>query len=710
MYKLRGVSEYLSRWYLSLVFRFFKDLEIKFMKKNGIAIICLFFIANIVMGVNPVQKNLSGNYINNRYPLITKPYVELPIGNIKPSGWLEDQLLRMANGMTGNMDIIYEHVMGPRNGWLGGDGDVWERGPYWIDGLLPLAYILNNQELIDKVQPWIEWTLASQKPNGYFGPDTDRPQEAGLQRNNSHDWWPKMVMLKVMQQYYSATKDLRVIPFMTNYFRYQLEELPKTPLGNWTFWGEQRGGDNLMIVYWLYNITGDEFLLELGELIHKQTLNWTDIFLNQDHLRRQHSLHCVNLAHGFKEPIIYFQQNKNPLQIRSVKKAVQDMRTTIALPTGLWAGDELLRFGNPNSGSELCTAVEMMFSLEKMLEITGDVQWADHLERITYNALPTQITDDFSARQYFQQVNQIAITREWRDFVTPHEDTDNLLGVLTGYPCCTSNLHQGWSKFVQNLWYATADNGIAALVYGPSSVDAKVADNIEINITEETDYPFDEQIQFNIKFKDKNVNKAFFPFHLRIPSWCELPIVRLNGDIINVDAYQGEILRINREWQNGDKLTLELPMHLNATHWFDGAAVIERGPLLYSLKMEENWEKKDMEPEKVNQYGEWYYEVTSNSTWNIALKREQIRPESIDEFFKVEKKPFNNKYPWTLENAPISIKGKGWVLPIWQRNRGSAGPISYFTQQGQDTKEEVNIELIPYGCTSLRITEFPVRN
>ncbi|MDD4008846.1 MAG: hypothetical protein PHQ67_03420, partial [Fermentimonas sp.] len=67
------------------------------------------------MGVNPVQKNLSGNYINNRYPLITKPYVELPIGNIKPSGWLEDQLLRMANGMTGNMDIIYEHVMGPRN-------------------------------------------------------------------------------------------------------------------------------------------------------------------------------------------------------------------------------------------------------------------------------------------------------------------------------------------------------------------------------------------------------------------------------------------------------------------------------------------------------------------------------------------------------------------------------------------------------------------
>ena len=103
-----------------------------------------------------------------------KPYVELPIGTIKPQGWLLDQVERQVAGMTGNMDQIYEKVMGERNGWLGGDGDVWERGPYWIDGLLPLAHILNDIELKEKVQEWIEWTLASQKPNGYFGPDTDR--------------------------------------------------------------------------------------------------------------------------------------------------------------------------------------------------------------------------------------------------------------------------------------------------------------------------------------------------------------------------------------------------------------------------------------------------------------------------------------------------------------------------------------------------------
>ena len=197
-------------------------------------LVTLFAFAIVALGATNAQE-ADGLYLNNRAPLLTKPYMELPIGAVTPEGWLKEQLHIMADGMTGNLDTLYPQVMGPRNGWLGGDGDVWERGPYWIDGLLPLAHILGDQALIDKVQPWIEWTLASQKENGYFGPDTDRPYEYGLQRDNSHDWWPKMVVLKVLKQHYDATGDERVIPFMLKYFKYQLEELPKTPLGHWTY-------------------------------------------------------------------------------------------------------------------------------------------------------------------------------------------------------------------------------------------------------------------------------------------------------------------------------------------------------------------------------------------------------------------------------------------------------------------------------------------
>ncbi|MDY3070318.1 MAG: glycoside hydrolase family 127 protein [Parabacteroides sp.] len=667
----------------------------------------LFISVLFSFSVEAVDNKLSGNYQNNRYPLLQKEYIELPLGNIKAKGWIYDQLLIMKKGMTGNLDKIYEAVMGKRNGWLGGDGDVWERGPYWIDGLLPLAYILDDEELKQKVKPWIEWTLASQKENGYFGPDTDRPFEEGLQRDNSHDWWPKMVMLKILQQYYSATGDERVLKCLTNYFKYQLKTLPESPLGHWTFWGEQRGGDNLMIVYWLYNITGEDFLLELGEIIHKQTFDWTNVFLNRDYLSRQHSLHCVNLAQGFKEPVIYYQQSKDYQHIESVKSAVNQIRNTIGLPTGLWGGDELLRFGKPTAGSELCTAVEMMFSLEEMLEITGDVQWADYLERIAYNALPTQVADDYSARQYYQQLNQVSVTRNWREFSTPHEDTDLLFGTLTGYPCCTSNLHQGWPKLVQNLWYATADNGIAALVYAPSEVSVKVADNVEVRVKEDTFYPFDENINFEISFIGTDNKQAFFPFHFRTPEWCLKPIVKLNGKVLSIDTYSGEISRINRNWKEGDKLTIEFPMNISVSRWYDGSAVVERGPLIYALKMNERWEKKSFESDKKTRFGEFYYEVTSDSPWNFALPENSLR--NISSNFEIFKKEHKSTYPWNVSNAPIIIRTKAKKLKNWRLINGSVGPIAYYTQIQNDTEGEEYIELIPYGCTTLRIAEFPVR-
>lgn len=678
------------------------------MKRVKFLVFTLIITCLMPLSVYSQRDAVGSNYTNNHYPLLEKPYIELPIGTIKPTGWLEQQLLTMAAGLTGNLDKIYEKVMGPRNGWLGGDGDVWERGPYWIDGLLPLAYILDNDSLKQKVQPWIEWALASQKPDGYFGPDKDRGPERGLQRNNARDWWPKMVVLKVMQQYYSATGDERIITFMTNYFKYQLEQLPQNPLDKWTHWGKFRGGDNLMVIYWLYNITGDRFLLELGDLVHRQTLDWTNVFLEGNQLMTQHSLHTVNLAQGFKEPVIYYQRDYDRKRIDAVKRASEVIRHTIGFPTGIWAGDELIRFGDPIQGSELCAAVEMMFSLEKMLEITGDVQWADQLERIAYNALPTQVDDKCSVRQYYQQVNQIKVSYEPRTFVTPHGHTGNLFGVLAGFPCCTSNLHQGWPKLVQNLWFATHDNGIAALVYAPSKITAKVADNVTVCIEENTGYPFDEAIRFRMSFPDKKNKTARFPFHLRIPRWCEQPVIRVNGEMTSFTPAEG-IAILERVWKNNDEVTLELPMPVTAGYWYDGAAVIERGALIYALKLNENWEARTID-DTSDRKGEKYYQVTTDSPWNYCLYKRNLRPENIADCFIVEKTNPVSSNPWNLENAPVIIKTKARRLPEWKEYNGSVGPVSYFFQRMENIKGDAEvIELVPYGCTTLRIAEFPIR-
>ncbi len=305
------------------------------------------------------------NYPNNRPPLVAKPYIELPVGSVKAKGWLYEMLLRQKNGATSKMDSIYPVVMGKTNGWLGGDGDQWERGPYWIDGLLTLAYLLDDDALKDKAKPWIEWILHSQQPNGSFGPAKDYPEKEFVQTNLSQDWWPRMVVLKILQQYYSATHDERVIPFLTRYFKYQLQTLPHTPLDNWSYWAKYRACDNMDVVYWLYNITGDKFLLQLGELLHKQGYDFATMFTEGEQLQKYNSIHCVNLSQGIKEPAIFYQQSRNTQLIAALKKGFTDIKKYNGQAQGMFGGDEGLHGNTPTQGVELCAIVEMMYSLEK---------------------------------------------------------------------------------------------------------------------------------------------------------------------------------------------------------------------------------------------------------------------------------------------------------------------------------------------------------
>ncbi len=518
-------------------------------------------------------------------------------------------------------------------------------------------------------------------------------------------------MLKVLQQHYSATGDQRVIELMSRYFRYQLAELPKKPLGHWSYWGRERGGDNLSVIYWLYNITGEEFLLELADLVYSQTYDWMAAFsLENDVLYRQHSRHCVNLGQGFKTPAIRYQQSGDKALLEALHTARKTINRTFGYPTGLWAGDELTRFGNPIYGSELCTAVEMMFSLGEILKISGDISWADHLERVAYNALPTQVSDDCTVRQYYQQLNLIEISRKWRDFSSPHSDTDQLFGQTTGYACCTANYHQSWTKFVQNLWYATADCGLAALVYAPSCVTTTLASGREVKITEKTLYPFRETIEFCIEFTKQRSQHETFPLHLRVPQWSKGFTLTLNGTAIEAEANNG-IIVINRSWKSGDKLTLALNATVKASYWFDGGAAIERGPLLYALKMNERWERREVEAERKVDYGEYYYEVFSDTPWNYCILKETLR-KNIEQNLKVEFSDTVADYPWNIDSAPISIYMPARELPRWREYSGSVGPVNYYMNnkdRGDVGKEDRVIELIPYGCTTLRIALFPLR-
>jgi hypothetical protein len=649
------------------------------------------------------------DYPNNRAPLVRKPFVELPLGGIKARGWLLEMLRRQQAGATGQMDVLYPQVMGPRNGWLGGDGDQWERGPYWIDGLLPLAYILDDEGLKAKARPWVEWALASQRDDGFFGPARDYGPEPGLQRKNAADWWPRMVVLKILQQHHSATGDPRVVAFMTKYFQYQLKTLPEKPLGKWTFWAEYRVCDNLQAVYWLYNITGDGFLLKLADLLHRQGYDFTGAFLAGDILSRVGSIHGVNLAQGIKEPVIYYQQHPEKKYIDAVKKAFADLRRFNGQAQGMYGGDEALHGANPTQGSELCSAVELMYSLEAMLCITGDTAFADHLERVAFNALPAQVTDDFMHKQYFQQANQVMATRHVRNFNVNNDATDIVFGLLTGYPCCASNMHQGWPKLTQNLWHATPDNGLAALVYSPSEVSVKVGGGCRIKIIEDTYYPMDDKIRFSVWIEDGARDEITFPLHLRIPGWCKKAGLTVNGRPESA-ARAGEIAVIHRAWKNGDVVELSLPMEVSVSTWYENSVAVERGPLVYALRMREQWTEKPFPPGESPRFGDMYYEVTSPDKWNYGIIN--FDRKKTTEHFEVVVDPSRQKadYFWNLENAPVQIKARAREIPHWSLYNETAGPIPHSGGNPGSAKRlpEEEIILVPYGCTTLRISQFPV--
>ncbi len=696
-------------------------------------------LATIVLAVAPLfahaAEDAPAGPFFNREPIQPKPYAELPLGAIEPQGWLRDELERMAAGMTGNLDTWYPEVCGPRNAWLGGDGDTWERGPYWIDGLYPLARLLDDEALIEKAQPWIEWTLTNQREDGQIGPrkiaDADRvqPPPPGVQTIAPFDWWPRMVMLKILQQHYMATGDERVIDCLDRYFRFQLKSLPDSPLfdpdnpdgGSW--WAAQRGGENLMSVLWFYNVTGHDYLLELADLIHEQTVPVTDWFArgpdNQilyqadrapetiDGEVHHKALHTVNLAQMFKTPIIRWQQDGDARHLEATDQAFADVRTIHGQPHGLWGGDEGMHGNAPDRGSELCTAVEMMFSLEKMFEVTGDPAHADRLERITYNALPTQCTDDHSGRQYFQQTNQVEVNFGDRDFFNDNGDRQ-VFGLLRGYPCCTCNLHQGWPKFAQHLWMASRDGGLAAVAYAPSSVTAKVGrgDNAsEVTLAMDTGYPFYETGAITVS-TEKPVT---FPLHLRIPGWTEGVEIRVNGKKTEPETAQpGTMHVIERTWQDGDTVLFRFPMPLRSSTWYHSSKAIERGPLVYALDIAPEWKdvvepRPEGVPDSAPHRG--YLEARPKTAWNYALPGPLAN--HPDGKWKVEISKEIHPNPWTRETAPVKLVGKGVPLDYWTMNRHSAANPPLSPAPAPERVVQEAITLIPYGATTLRVAAFP---
>ena len=621
----------------------------------------------------------------------------LPLGSIRARGWLEAQLRIQANGLSGHLDETWADA-GPNSGWLGGPGESWERGPYYLDGLIPLAHLLDDARLKGKAQRFVDWTLNHQAANGMIGPASN------------DDWWPRIVMLKALTQHQELTGDTRVIPLMEKYYGYQLAELPKRPLRDW---GKFRWQDAALSVIWLYNRTGSDRLLELVRLLHAQGHDWIAQYadfqykerITAEYLKLDEegnglkdlalSTHGVNNGQAVKTGPVWSLVSGSQSDRAAVLRMIAELDRFHGLPNGMFSCDEHLAGPNPSQGSELCTVVEYMFSLEESLAITGDARLGDKLERLAFNALPGTFTDDMWAHQYNQEPNQVECSLHRRPWTTDGPES-NLYGLEPNFGCCTANFHQGWPKLANSLFMLAGaqendkQDGLVAAVFAPCEARAMVR-GTGVHVVEDTEYPFRGKVRFT-------VNPAApieFPLHLRIPSWAAGTRIAVNGEPVNA-AQPGSFARVERNWRQGDRVEIDFPMPPRISRWFNDSIAVERGPLVFSYGIRESWVKlRDR-----GMTADW--QVFPSGQWNYALR---LNTDSPAESIEVTERDLSEN-AFTRSQPPVELKVTARKVDTWRAEDGAANPVPQ--SPVKTSQPEETITLIPYAAAKLRITAFPL--
>jgi hypothetical protein len=619
----------------------------------------------------------------------------LNFDQIQPMGWLANQLRIQADGISGHLDEFWPDIQNSR--WFGGDREGWERAPYWLDGLIPLAYLTKDAVLLGKVQKYLDYILTHQQRDGWLGPEV-MVQSGGHSEDKNYDLWGQILATKVLVQYHTASGDQRALIALEKALLRMDRHIDTAPLFNW---GQFRWFETLIAIIYLFEKSHEKWLLDLAVKVQAQGFDWRNFFLRWPLTepttpgRWNYAGHVVNNAMAIKSPSLWWRISGEAFDRQAASEMIAKLDQFHGMVTGVFSGDECLAGRSPVQGTELCAVVEFMYSLENLLSIFGDPVYADRLESIAFNALPATFSPDMWAHQYDQQVNQVECSilpgRTWNT----NGPESNIFGVEPNYGCCTANLSQGWPKFAANMWMKDPAGGLAALVYAPCQVET-VIKNVPVKVSLKTDYPFKPKLSFSVHVE----GELQFPIFLRIPAWADKAVIHFE-DLSEAYPAPGTYFAIDRNWKGQTNFEMVLPMQPQLVPGDRGAVAIRRGPLMYSLKIKETWQQVNQDkPYREKPHADW--EVYPATPWNYAL---QVSETSLDVDLQFHEGEVGHR-PFSPDGAPVAAEVFGRRLPQWMAVNGSAAPVPLGPLTSEEPLEKLT--LIPYGCTNLRITEFPV--
>ena len=620
-----------------------------------------------------------GLYAPNKAPLAPTAFLRLPPGSITARGWLAGQLRLQLDGLCGRYEDFSHFLDMDASGWAHPERAGWEEVPYWLRGYVDLAIATADSAALAASRRWIDAIVATRQSDGWFGPTALRTS-----LNGGPDFWPFLPLTWALRSWQEYSGDTRIIPLLSAFFRFMNAQGPGAFNSSWV---SLRWGDALDSVVWLFNRTGETFLLDLADKTHANGANWVN---------NLPSPHNVNIAQGFREPAQYALRSPSTALTRA---AYQNYDAVMAaygqFPGGGFAGDENARagFGDPRQGFETCGIVEFMASHQLLNRITGDPLWADRCEDLAFNSLPASLDPAGRAVHYVTSANSVDlddVPKNQGQFQNGFAMQAFMPGV-DQYRCCPHNYGMGWPYFLEELWVATPDNGLAAAMYSASSVTAKVADGRSVTITETTDYPFEETVTLRLTTS----SPVTFPLHLRIPGWCSAPSLTVNGQ--SVAAAPGPTYTVvNRQWRNGDTVVLRLPQRTTVRTWAANHASVsvDHGPLTYSLRIGESYDRYAGTAEFPE------YAVHATTPWNYGLALDTGAP-----VFTATGGPLAAN-PFTLDGTPVRITAPARRIEQWQADsQHVVTPLQ--DSPARSTAPVETVTLIPMGAARLRITAFP---
>ncbi len=595
---------------------------------------------------------------------------------IKPEGWLKKQLEIQANGLSGNLDKVWPDVKD--SAWIGGKREGWERVPYWLDGFIPLAHLLEDEDLISRSEKYIKAILEKQQPDGWICPCKKHKRKV-------YDLWSHLLICKVLTLYCEITGSNEAKQALHKAMKclYELLESGKVKLFNW---GKYRWFEGLISLSFLYEYYHEEWIVSLAKRLRADGADWYSFKNGWKTPAKIWTFknHIVNIAMMFKYEALTSKLFGEKYTDKA-EKLWQLLEKYHGTAVGCFNGDECLAGFDNNRGAELCSVVELMYSCEVLYELTENPIWAERLEKLAFNALPATISEDMWTHQYDQQVNQIGCVKNKKRFFATNNGEAHTFGLEPHYGCCTANFNQGWPKLALNA-FLQGEHAITCPVMLPATLETKI-NGINVTIKSKTDYPF----RLNCKYTVITEAPVSFEIKIRIPQWSKSLFIDGKKEKKN------EHIIISREWDKEQSftVTLEDTPHLIGRPY--SLKAVQYGSLIFALPIETQYVMHEYKKRGVKRKFPYCdYELFPKSEWRYGF---------YEDVFNIIEHEFYT--PFSANKPPVTVKAS-LSRVNWEEEDGfkfiaEEKPASHKALSAPEQKE-----LIPYGCTKLRMTEMPL--